>query len=243
MTQDDFAAALLDPDSPVPASLVGPSGQPATRRFAVYRNNVAVGLTEALQTSFPVVRKLVGEAFFAAMAGVFLRRHPPQSRIMMLYGDAFADFLAAFPPVAHLGYLPDVARLEQGLRESYHAADASPIAADALAAIPEAALLASRLKFAPAMRLVRSPWPIHGIWRANAQGGPAPQPGAEDVLLLRPDFDPAPHLLPKGGGDFIASLQQGATLVEALSAAGPDLDLPAVLALLLDGRALIGVSA
>ena len=242
MMQADFSAALLDPDCPVPESLVGPNGQPATKRFAVYRNTVAVGLTEALQTSFPVVRKLVGEAFFAAMAGVFLRRHPPKSQIMMLYGDAFADFLAVFPPVAHLGYLPDVARLEQALRESYHAADASPIAADALAAIPEATLLASRLTFAPAVRLVCSPWPIHAIWLANAQAGPAPQPGAEDVLLLRPGFDPAPHLLPKGGGAFIATLLQGATLAEALFAAGPGLDLPAVLALLLNGRAITGVS-
>lgn len=128
MTETEFVAAVLDPSRPVPGFLVRPDGHPPTKRFAVYRNNVAVGLTDTLQTDFPVVRKLVGEAFFDAMAGEFLRRHPPQSRIMMLYGDAFADFLARFPPVANLGYLPDVARLDQALRESYHTADADPIA-------------------------------------------------------------------------------------------------------------------
>ena len=242
MTEAAFAAALLDPARPTPDCVVGPLGQPAPKRFAVYRNNVAVGLTEALRTAFPVVRKLVGEAFFSAMAGEFLRRHPPQSRIMMLYGDEFAAFLAGFTPVAHLGYLPDVARLEQAVRESYHAADATPLPPESLAAMPEPALLAARLTLAPALRLIRSPWPVHAIWRANIDGGAAPQPGAEDVVILRPGFDPAPHLLPKGGGSLIAALLTGATLAEALSAAGPSLDLPAFLTLLLDGRAITGVS-
>ena len=222
--------------------LVGPEGQPATRRFAIYRNNVAVSLTEALQAAFPVVQKLVGEAFFTAMAGEFLRGHPPQGRIMMLYGDAFPGFLASFPPVAHLAYLPDVARLEQAMRESYHAADASPIAPETLSSIDEGVLLGSRLTLAPAVRLIRSLWPIHAIWRANTQGGPPVQPAAEDVLLLRPDFDPTPHLLPTGGAEFIAALLAGAPLAGALSAAGPDLDLPAVLTLLLNGGAITGVT-
>ena len=240
MTEAEFAAALLDPGRPTPGFVVGPTGQSAPKRFAVYRNNVAVSLTEALQTAFPVVRKLVGEAFFRAMAGEFLRQHPPQSRIMMLYGYEFADFLAGFPPVASLAYLPDVARLEQALRESYHAADATPIAPEVLGALPEATLLASRLTLAPALRLIRSSWPIHAIWRANTESGPAPQPRAEDVLILRPDFDPIPHLLPQGS-NFIAALIGRATLAEALSA-DPTLDLTAVLTLLLDGNAITGVS-
>ena len=242
MTETEFVAAVLDPSRPVPGFLVRPDGHPPTKRFAVYRNNVAVGLTDTLQTDFPVVRKLVGEAFFDAMAGEFLRRHPPQSRIMMLYGDAFADFLARFPPVANLGYLPDVARPEQALRESYHAADADPIATGMLATMPEATLLLSRLRFAPALRLIRSPWPIRAIWRANTDGGPPPQPLGEDVLILRSGFDPCPHRLPAGGAAFIAALLARATLAEALSAGDPALDLPAILTLLLDNHAITAVS-
>ena len=76
MTEAEFAAALLDPQRPVPAGLIRPDGTPADRRFAIYRNNVAVGLTEALRAGFPVVEKLVGAAFFAAMVGSCARtRH------------------------------------------------------------------------------------------------------------------------------------------------------------------------
>ena len=138
MKQSAFAQALLDPDAAVPEGVVGPDGRPDAKRFAVYRNNVASSLTRALEAAFPVVQKLVGTEFFGAMAQIYLRAHPPLDRRLMLYGQSFPAFLEGFPPVAQLGYLPDVARLEQAMRESYHAADSMPIAPDALAQLGEA---------------------------------------------------------------------------------------------------------
>jgi hypothetical protein len=103
--------AILDPGAPTPAGLADGAGRPATRRFAVYRNNVVASLSEALEVAFPAIAKLVGNGFFRAMAGIFVRAHPPRSPLMMLYGAEFPDFLATFAPVAHLPYLADVARL------------------------------------------------------------------------------------------------------------------------------------
>ena len=59
-----FGAALLDPDLPLPAGVTGPNGKKAQRRFAVYRNNVTVGLVDALAAIFPAIQRLVGEGFF-----------------------------------------------------------------------------------------------------------------------------------------------------------------------------------
>lgn len=240
MSLAEFHAALLDPDSPAPPGLTDPEGRPAGRRFDVYRNNVTVSLTEALRQSFPVVRKLVGEEFFTAMAREHARRFPPHSPLLMFYGKDMPDFLAAFAPVSHLGYLPDVARLELALRQSYHAEDAVPLSADALQALPSGDFLATRLRLAPALRLIRSDWPILAIWRANTEG--AAPPGArvaEDVLILRPEFDPAPHLLSRGGAEFVAALLRDETVAAALDKA-PDLDLTAILTLLLAGNAIVG---
>ncbi|MEZ5722575.1 MAG: DNA-binding domain-containing protein [Paracoccaceae bacterium] len=69
--------------------MVDAAGRAAGKRFDVYRNNVVVSLSEALATGFPVVRKLVGEAFFSAMAGVFVRAHPPRSPVLTMYGEGF----------------------------------------------------------------------------------------------------------------------------------------------------------
>ena len=236
-----FAQALLNPDAPVPHGLTDPNGNPAPKRFSVYRNNVAASLTRALEASFPTVRKLVGDEFFGAMAVVFLRAHPPRSQMLMLYGDAFPGWLESFPPVAHLGYLPDVARLDQAMRESYHAADGTPLPEAAFQRLRGEDIAGLRLSLAPSLRLVRSRWPIQAIWAANHEGGPKPQMVPQDVAVLRAEFDPRPVTLPSGGADFLAGLLAGQTLGEALDAA-PALDLAGVLALLLSHRVIVGVS-
>lgn len=242
MMQSAFAAALLDPLAAIPAGVVDPQGRPAPKRFSVYRNNVAASLTRAMEQSFPVIRKLVGDAFFAAMAAEFALKHPPKSQMLMRYGDEFAGFLQKFPPVAHLGYLPDIARLEQAMRISYHAADVLPVHPDKLAAIPEAHLLSSRLIFAPSVQVIRSRWPIHAIWRANTDAGPPPVAVAQNVIILRPEFDPYPHLLSAEGAIFMAAAMNGATFADALGQAGPLLNLTDLLALLLTGQAITEVS-
>lgn len=239
--QNTFTAALLNPNAAVPAGLIDPLGRPVQKRFDVYRNNIASGLTRALEASFPVIRALVGDAFFGAMAVEFLRAHPPKSRLMMLYGDAFAPFLAAFPPVAHLAYLPDVARLEQGLHESCHAADAPALTATDLTALPEPTLLQARLRLAPSVRVLQSDYPIHAIWTVNTTGGPAPVMVPQSVVILRTDFNPKPHLISAAATTFITALQAGATLQMAIGHAGPAHDLTATLTLLLQGQAIAGI--
>lgn len=242
MSQAEFRAALLDPGRPAPAGLTDPDGRPAGRRFDVYRNNVTVSLTEALRQAFPVVRKLVGDEFFTAMAREHLRAHPPTSPVLMFYGRAMPAFLETFPPVGHLPYLADVARLELALRESYHAADAAALPPGALQDLAPEAFLAARFTLAPAVRLVASRWPVHAIWSANMRGTPVPTAAeAQEVLILRPQFDAEPLLLPIGAAPFVAALLAGRTVAEALEAA-PAFDLTATLGLLIGGNAITGLS-
>lgn len=241
--QTVFTDALLDPEHAIPEGLSDPQGRPAGRRFAVYRNNVAVSLTDALQAAFPVIHKLVGTEFFNAMSGVYLRQYPPTSPLMMFYGAEMPTFLASFDPVTHLGYLPDVARLELAMRQSYHAADGEAINPEALQALSMDRLLAARLVLAPAIRLVTSDWPIYSIWRANMQdNAPAPQMQPEAVLITRPDLDPMPAALASGGGSFVESIGKGSTFGTALDAAGEDFDLTEILGTLLTGAAIIQIS-
>lgn len=110
--QSAFACALLDPDAPVPENLTGPDGGRALCRFAIYRNNVAVSLVDALQASFPVSAKLVGEEFFRAMAREYIHTEIPRSPILSAYGSAFPAFIASFPPALEIAYLADVASFE-----------------------------------------------------------------------------------------------------------------------------------
>ena len=91
-----FAAALGEPSAPPPAATHGRMGAPDVRRFAVYRNNVAVGLIGALEARYPVSRRVAGDDLFRAMARAFVRAHRPRSPVMIAYGAEFPEFVAAY---------------------------------------------------------------------------------------------------------------------------------------------------
>ncbi|WP_417259299.1 DNA-binding domain-containing protein [Celeribacter sp.] len=234
MTNSAFIAAALDPTAPVPNGIVGADGHPTTKRFNVYRNNIVVGLKDALATGFPAVKSLVGDAFFDAMAGECVRQSPPTSPLMTEFGAAFPAFIATFPPAASLPYLADVARLEWAMRQAYHAADAAPVAADRLTD-PEAFF--ARVTLAPAVQMVRSAYPICDI-REAAFGGPAPKGGAQDALITRPEFDPIVTPFPSGTAAVIDALHAGETLGAAIEHAPQSLDLTSFIGALLSGGAI-----
>ncbi len=245
VNQTDFHDALMDPGRTVPAGLTDGQGRAAGRRFGVYRNNVAHSLTEALAAGFPVIAKLIGPRNFRRLAGVFLRRHPPQSPILSRYGAQMPAFLEGFEPLAHLGYLPDVARLEQAIRQSYHAADSTPADPATLQSLSPDALADLRFGLAPSLRLLRSAWPIHAIWAYNLDGGPKPAPSSENALILRPAYDPQVMAISDGMAEFIQQLRDGTPLggaQDAALAADARFDLSEALTHLLGGNAITDIS-
>jgi hypothetical protein len=220
-----FAQALDDPARPAPLQTQGREGRPDIRRFAVYRNNVAVGLIAALAARYPVVARLVGEDFFRAAARAFIRDHKPRTAVILHYGDEFPGFLEDFAPVRDLPYLADVARLENAWVESYHAAEAAPIGLEALGAIDPERIGETAFRFHPSARLLKFAHPAASIWAGHQGPGEPRAPevwGPESALIVRPDADVVVRALPSGGYEFAAALLSGATLAEAAEAVAED---------------------
>ena len=245
--QRGFAAALLDPGLPMPDGLVGPDGEPGPKRFAVYRNNVVVGLTETLKDAFPAVHRIVGADFFRAMARAYVLVEPPRSPILLDYGAGFPDFIRQFEPAAVLPYLADVAHIERAWTEAYHAPEASPIDPGAFTAIAPDQLPAIRLVLHPSLRIVRSQFPALTIWQMNVAGGvPAPVDIAcsgENVLVVRPLADVEVRSIPEGSPEFIQALADERPVLAALESAliaNSRFDLSANLSDLLRAGALVG---
>jgi len=242
MSQQAFTQALMAPDTPVPAGVVDPHGRVSLKRFNIYRNNVVSSLCDALEVAFPAVQALVGPEFFREMAKIFVRAHPPQSPILARYGAALPAFLQGFAPAVHLRYLPDVARLENALRASYHGPDHTPLEPATLGAIAPEDLGALKVALAPSARLLRSDWPVLAIW-TRALGDPdTPLPeGGQDVLVARAEFDPAPLALPAGAFAFFTALAQGQPLgaaAQQASESAPEFDAAGALQLALAQRLL-----
>lgn len=245
--QRTFAAALLDPTLPTPEGLVGPDGRLSPLRFAVYRNNVVVGLTQTLKVAYPVVHRIVGAEFFHAMARAYVVVEPPRSPMLFGYGAGFPDFIGRFEPAAVLPYLPDIARLERAWTEAYHSAEATPIDPSAFSEIDPDLLPDISLVLHPSVRIVRSRFRALTIWRMNVDGGVPGQvdvaAGGEDALVLRPEAEVEVRSIPKGSLDFIRALASRRSVLAAFEkalAADPCFELSANLTDLIQVGAVVG---
>ncbi|MCO8314036.1 HvfC/BufC N-terminal domain-containing protein [Pseudomonas mandelii] len=236
-TQAAFAAALLDPQRSCPVGLFSANGADPASRFAVYRNNVQSSLINALADSYPVVSQLVGDEFFRAMAGLYVRSYPPQSPLINDYGKDFAEFIDNFEPAARVPYLADVARLERLRVQAYHAADAQPLSHDQIAAAlshPQA-LGELTVEFHPSLNLLTSAFSVVSIWAAHQQD--ATLAGIDldhrqNALVLRNDLEVEVFAIDHGASTFIHNLRNGQSLTQALETT-PAFDLSQILALLI----------
>jgi len=212
---DAFSAALSDSDLPPPPQTRGRSGAPDAKRFAVYRNNVAVGLIASLENRFPVVRRLVGDDFFKGLARAYIAQEKPRDAVLIRYGAGFARFVAGFEPARELTYLPDVAELENAWVDSYHAAEANALTLADLASLAPESLGDLAFDFHPSVRLVRCATPAASIWAAHQSSDEPKAPEhwrGEDVLIARPLADVSVRVLPPDGFDFARALQKGETI-------------------------------
>ncbi|OUM03009.1 HvfC/BufC N-terminal domain-containing protein [Variovorax sp. JS1663] len=180
-TQVRVMNALLRRGDPAAAAhLVRPGTLPATRRLAIYRNNMVESLVAALRAVYPVSERLVGAAFFHQAARACIGLHPSRSGDLHDFGVDFPAFLRAWAPASSLPYLPDVAALEWAVHRAYHEAVRPPLSPASLAAVPRGAQPGLRLALQPSARFVCSPYPVLHIWQAN-------QPDADEAETVSLD--------------------------------------------------------
>lgn len=244
-----FAPALLDPGLPPPACVRGPRSKAVTSRYNIYRNNVTVSLINALAAVFPATKRITGDDFFRAVARFYLRARPPVSPLLFEYGRDFADFIEQYEYARPVPWLADVARIERAWLDAYHAADAEPLAPQALGAIPPERLADVVLLPHPATRVLHSRFAALAIFTANKGDGPVPEVDmreGEDTLLTRPELEVVARRLPPGGATFLARLLAGDPLGVAAAQAldeCPSFDLGGNIAGFLEAGAFVAASA
>lgn len=239
-------AELADFQDQMAAALNGAGGRlgiDAPVGLRVYRNTIAKGLIEALAANFPTVQRLVGPDWFDSAARAYASVRLPEHPVLVLYGETFADFLAAEGSAAMPPYLPDVARIDRLWTEAHTAADAAVLPAAALSGLDATSLFALRLTLHPAARLARFDTPAATLWRLNRPPAPvldrdtAIARRGEGVVTARPAGDVQVLPLDSGEHAFLDAVAGGATLgTAAVAALEVDLELqiPVLLERLLD---------
>ena len=215
-----FKAYVAGAGAPAPM-LAAAVSDPA--RLSIYRNHFRITLDEALAATYPVVRRLVGERFFAQTVRAFIQHSPPRSPCLFEYGEGFAQHLARDEGARSLPYLPDVARLEWALNACDHAAEAESLSAEALARLDLDEPRRLELALHPACRLIESDFPVDRIWLAHRQEAVPSIPLEEGRvrLLIRRDGEGTVGFARLAPGDFalLEALSRSAALEVAVGAA------------------------
>jgi hypothetical protein len=190
--QREFLGAVLDGAVAAENRILARGMAPA-RRLGVYTNNARANFIEGLRLGFPVILRLVGEAYFDHCALAYRAAHPSRSGDLNAAGQAFPGFLAERHAAGDYRYLGEVARLEWLCQESLMAADHPPPDAvrffERLAAVPPQRYDDLKFTLHSTARLFASDYPASEIWNANlADAEPKIidlAKGGERLLLIR----------------------------------------------------------
>ena len=218
--QQVFCDALFDPG--LEGALLAQLAQPERQRFALYRGNLSATWDKVLSAAYPVIRQLVGEAFFSALTRAYGLAQPAQDADLNRFGDRFAAFLASFEHVAAYPYLADMARLEWAVHRMHYAPDTSALDAAALAEFAPDAFETLRFGMGPCT-LLASDYAVAPLWLAHqpdtAQDFPDDMNHPSIALVARPRFRTEVLAIDAASHAALAALQQGGTMGEALDAA------------------------
>jgi hypothetical protein len=206
--------ALLSGGLAPVTGLIAATDAAAERRFRVYANTVQANFRDALQSTYPAVRRLVGEDYFRQTAREFQHRHPSRSGDLSHCGQGFPNFLAHLHSDDAFSYLADVARLEWLIQESLLAAEHAPLDLASLARVPPAAYDGLRFELHPSLRLFESRYPTLAIWEVNVGSDAEPptidlRSGGDLIAIVRHRLQLQFHRLSAGEHCFLRACTCG----------------------------------
>ena len=208
--------------------------------------DLAVSRRDALTARFPVVRRLLCDETFGAVAWQHAigERTPDRTR----FSDTFPRRLRGFGPGAAIDYLADVADLEMIRHRAARAPDASPLELAAFASLRLGRMAMTKVTLHPSVGLVASRFPIIAIWEANQTDDEdrnvMTRWRPESALVARPFRKIEMRRLEPGGIQFLDCLSRRGTIgaaIEVGRAAAPDFDIGGHLLLLIDAGIVVAL--
>ena len=178
--QANFIATINDgPDALDPALFDGPIDR-IMLGLKAHANTISHTRLVALEETFPLTRQALGDEQFNQLSRSYVDTLEARACDTNSIGKPFPDFLETLRlnlPIVEL------ARIESAWLESYHAAEATPLALDDLTTLSEAALLKLRVGWHPATRLVPTSGALPDLLPELCSEN------AKAILIVRPDAD------------------------------------------------------
>lgn len=224
-------AAVLDGniDNQAFISILNPNSR-VTGKAAVdiYRNNSIGTRLRALESIYPVIKKILGEQCFKGLAYRFVTASPSYDADLNVYGGAFPSFLSKFigqqDAFTGFPYLPDLARLEWFFHAAYYAKDDPPYSVSEFSVIDTSVFLFQ----SHALYSISTAYPLYAIWQGNQTEERVKEVNAVDgneyILISRQQGHPRVEKISSKNWRII-QLVEGGIELEALADLAVERDL------------------
>lgn len=167
---------------------------PLATQIHVYQNNAREIFRTALESGYPVIKRLVGDDCMRGLSLEYMRRFSSKSGDLQNYSSAFPALLDQLYEQSDFSFLGDVARLEWFSEQALLEPEAEPFGLRNLSAYESDAGAVEQLSLSllPSCRLLKSAFPVFEIWRANLENGNGDanlDAGTQHVLISRSGKD------------------------------------------------------
>ena len=194
--------------------------------LAVYRDGYVLRLVEVLGIDYPGLRAFAGPADFDTLARAYVAATPSRHRSIRWYGAGLADFLAATPPFHDRPAAAEMARFEWALGLAFDGPDATPITADALIALPQAAWETLAFTALPTLQRLVLTYDVPQAWQQRDAVEPgtltiAPATAPVTWAIWRPDDETQYRSLEADESAMLDALVEGRPFPDLCAAVAP----------------------
>ena len=193
-------------------------------RFSVYKGNIEGAFRKALERTYPLTWKLIGQRCADSAAYAFIRAQKsyPQEGILLSWGRDFPEFLETFETTKSLSYLADFAKLEYLTGESLYVEEKAPLIAGDLKNIPPDLYEGLILRVHPSLFLFASSHPLDQILEVVEERAlsVALENRGSYALIIRQKGQVNIHWLSEAEFTFFSTVSKGIPLGEILEKMG-----------------------
>ena len=186
------------------------------QRVGIYHGMYMLRMVEALEADYAAVADFLGEHAFGHLVEGYVQRFPSRSYTFNRLGDKLPEYVAD-STIKQRTFLNDLSRLELAMTQVFDEAEAEPLPADAIAAVPPDRIESIRFTPIPALRLLAFRYDANEAFQSFREGGQIrPRRGKSWLAVHRRDYSVYRTPLSQEAFTFLGTLISGETIGSAI---------------------------
>jgi hypothetical protein len=181
--QQAFQRQVLTPDTDFADHIVGTARVDAATRVGVYTEAYRLRLIEALETDYPTLKRVLGDADFDALARAYIDQFPSEHYSIRYFGRHLPHLLRARPPYRDNTLLTELAAFEWAMTDAFDAPDVTPVGVEDLAQVAPCDWPGLTFTLHPSAQRLDLTWNVAALWHAQEADQPLPPPEAAPYPL------------------------------------------------------------